>query len=156
MCNFRACSTLRSWLLTNGPTPICRSKLFSCRACLGIIFETCRVQNPNLPSRRHQTCHFRKRATSAPAEGPSYGLDFARHCEFPLRALSTETSGILSRRKAVRSVLITSIRNKLKSRVSDLISEYVELCAIKSSGSKSNSSLRNMLQVLLPRKCAPV
>ena len=31
-------------------------------------------------TRRHQTCHFRKRATSAPAEGPAYGLDFARHC----------------------------------------------------------------------------
>ena len=33
-------------------------------------------------TRRHQTCHFRKRATSAPAEEPAYGLDFARHCEF--------------------------------------------------------------------------
>ena len=29
--------------------------------------------------RGHQTCHFRKRATSVPAEGPAYGLDFARH-----------------------------------------------------------------------------
>ena len=38
-------------------------------------------------SRRHQTCHFRKRATSVPAEGPAYGLDFGRHCEFPLRDL---------------------------------------------------------------------
>ena len=28
-----------------------------------------------------------KRATSAPAEGPAYGLDFARRCEFTLRAL---------------------------------------------------------------------
>ena len=37
-------------------------------------------------TRRHQTCHFHKRATSAPAEGPAYGLDFARYCEFPLRA----------------------------------------------------------------------
>ena len=27
-----------------------------------------------------QTCHFRKRATSVPAEGPAHGLDFARHC----------------------------------------------------------------------------
>ena len=26
----------------------------------------------------HQPCHFRKRATSAPAEGLAYGLDFAR------------------------------------------------------------------------------
>ena len=33
-------------------------------------------------------CHFRKRATSVPAEGPAYGLDFARHCEFLLRALA--------------------------------------------------------------------
>ena len=29
-------------------------------------------------SRRHQACRFRKRATSAPAEGPACGLDFAR------------------------------------------------------------------------------
>ena len=35
--------------------------------------------------RRHQTRHFRKRATSVPAEGPAYGLDSGRHCEFPLR-----------------------------------------------------------------------
>ena len=35
------------------------------------------------PEGTHQACHFRKRATSAPAEGPTYGLDFARHCEFP-------------------------------------------------------------------------
>ena len=40
--------------------------------------------------RRHQTCHFRKRATSAPAEGPAYGFDFARHGEFPLRALQAQ------------------------------------------------------------------
>ena len=40
--------------------------------------------------RRHQTCHFRQRATSVPAEGPAYGLDFARHCEFPLRALQAQ------------------------------------------------------------------
>ena len=33
-----------------------------------------------------KTCHFCKRATSVPLEGPAYGLDFARHCEFPLRA----------------------------------------------------------------------
>ena len=39
-------------------------------------------------SRRQQTRHFRKCPTSVPAEGPAYGLDFARHCEFPLRALS--------------------------------------------------------------------
>ena len=36
-------------------------------------------------TRRHQTCHFRKRTTSVPAEGPAYGLDFARHREYPLR-----------------------------------------------------------------------
>ena len=41
-------------------------------------------------SRRHQTCHFRKRATSAPAEGPAYGLDFARHCRFSIRALQAQ------------------------------------------------------------------
>ena len=35
--------------------------------------------------RRHQTCHFRKRATSAPAEGPACRLGFAGRCEFPLR-----------------------------------------------------------------------
>ena len=46
-------------------------------------------------SRRHQTCHFRKRATSAPAEGPSYRLDFARHylVRFP--------SGLCSRRSCM-------------------------------------------------------
>ena len=38
-------------------------------------------------ARRHQTRHFRKQhTTSAPAEGPAHGLDFARPCEFPLRA----------------------------------------------------------------------
>ena len=31
--------------------------------------------SPLISSRRHRTCHFRKRATSAPAEGPAYGLD---------------------------------------------------------------------------------
>ena len=36
-------------------------------------------------TRGHQTCHFRKRATSAHAEGPAYGLDLARHRGFPLR-----------------------------------------------------------------------
>ena len=41
-------------------------------------------------ARGHQTCDFRKRATSAPAEGPAYGLDFARHCEFPFRALQAQ------------------------------------------------------------------
>ena len=43
-------------------------------------------------SRRHRACHFRKRATSAPVEvqGPAYGLDFARHCESPLRALEAQ------------------------------------------------------------------
>ena len=38
------------------------------------------------PSRRLQTCHFRKRATSATGEGTAYGLDFERHCEVSLRA----------------------------------------------------------------------
>ena len=38
----------------------------------------------------HQMCHFRKHATSAPAEGPAYWLDFARRCEFPLRALQAQ------------------------------------------------------------------
>ena len=41
-------------------------------------------------SRRHQTCDFRKRATSAPAEGPVHGLDLARRCEFPLPALQAQ------------------------------------------------------------------
>ena len=40
--------------------------------------------------RRHQTYVFRKRTTSVPAEGPAYGLDFARHCEFLLRALQAQ------------------------------------------------------------------
>ena len=44
-------------------------------------------------AKRHQKCHFRKRATSAPAEGPAYGLDFARHCDF--------FSELCSRRSAV-------------------------------------------------------
>ena len=35
-------------------------------------------------------CRVRKRATSAPAEGPVYGLDFARHCELSLRALQAQ------------------------------------------------------------------
>ena len=41
--------------------------------------------------RRHRTRHFRKRATSVPAEGPAYGLDFARHCESPLPALQAQS-----------------------------------------------------------------
>ena len=32
-------------------------------------------------ARRRQMCRFRKRATSAPAEGPTCGLVFARHWE---------------------------------------------------------------------------
>ena len=39
---------------------------------------------------RHQTCHFRKSATAAPAEGLAYGLYLARRCEFPLRALQAQ------------------------------------------------------------------
>ena len=31
-----------------------------------------------------------KRATSVPAEGPAYGLDFAKYYEFPLRALQAQ------------------------------------------------------------------
>ena len=31
---------------------------------------------------RRQTCHFRKRATSVPAEGPAYRLDFAKLFDF--------------------------------------------------------------------------
>ena len=41
-------------------------------------------------SRRHQTCHFLKIETSVPAEGPAQGLDFARRCESPLRALQAQ------------------------------------------------------------------
>ena len=41
-------------------------------------------------ARMHQTRHFRKRATSAAAEGPAYGLDFARRWQFPLRALQAQ------------------------------------------------------------------
>ena len=41
-------------------------------------------------TRRHQMCYFRKRAASAPAEGPASGLDFAGRCEFPLRALQAQ------------------------------------------------------------------
>ena len=33
----------------------------------------------DMAQRRHQTCHFHKRATSVPAKGPSYWLYFARH-----------------------------------------------------------------------------
>ena len=46
---------------------------------------------------KHQTCHFRKRATSVPAEGPVYGLDFARHFRAlraqKWRARGSRTSG---------------------------------------------------------------
>ena len=41
-------------------------------------------------SRRYQPCRSRKRATSVPAEGPSYRLDFANRCEFPLRTLQAQ------------------------------------------------------------------
>ena len=46
-----------------------------------------------LATRRHETCQFRKRATSAPAEGPAHGLDFARHVNF--------TSELCGRRSGV-------------------------------------------------------
>ena len=52
-------------------------------------FRTDTNKNKTAPG-RHQTCHFRKRATSAPAEGPANGLDFARNCESPLRALRAQ------------------------------------------------------------------
>ena len=39
-----------------------------------------------LPGAIEKTRRFRKRATSAPADGPAHGLDFARLCESPLRA----------------------------------------------------------------------
>ena len=38
-------------------------------------------------TRGRQTCHFRKRTASAPAEGPACGLDLVGRCESPLRAL---------------------------------------------------------------------
>ena len=41
-------------------------------------------------ARRYQTCHFRKRATSVPAEGPAHMLDFARSYEFSLPALQAQ------------------------------------------------------------------
>ena len=60
--------------------------------CHGTLARLPPFSNPPLrrSARRHQPCHFRKRATSVPAEGPSYGLDFARHCEFSLRALQAQ------------------------------------------------------------------
>ena len=57
------------------------------RSLPGVGLESARGETS---PRRHQTFHFRKRATSAPAEGPAYGLDFARHGEFPLRALQAQ------------------------------------------------------------------
>ena len=47
--------------------------------------------------RRHQTCCFRKHATSVPAEGPAYGLEVARR-EFPLQALQAPKWHIHGRR----------------------------------------------------------
>ena len=41
-------------------------------------------------ARGQQTCHFRKRATSVPAEGLACGLVFARRCELFLRALQAQ------------------------------------------------------------------
>ena len=41
-------------------------------------------------TRRHQTRHFRKRATPVPAEGPAYIVNFPRHCQFPLRTLQAQ------------------------------------------------------------------
>ena len=43
-----------------------------------LLFEVRKAGRSLYIARRHQTCHFRKRATSVPAEGPAYGLDFAR------------------------------------------------------------------------------
>ena len=43
-------SALRSWLLTNVPTPICLCKPFSCKAYPGI--ASCRTQNPDIPRAR--------------------------------------------------------------------------------------------------------
>ena len=63
-----------------------------CNVCWEIS-EFClqtQIRSRILRARMHQMCHFRKRATSVPAEGPAYGLDFARRCEFPLRALQAQ------------------------------------------------------------------
>ena len=48
-------------------------------------------------TRRHQTCHCLKHATSAAAEGPVHGLDFARRCEFPLRPLLSTVEVFVTR-----------------------------------------------------------
>ena len=55
-------------------------------ACVKKRRKPCRNPAESLQIRRHQTCHFREWAASAPAEGPLSKLEFARHCKFPLRA----------------------------------------------------------------------
>ena len=53
------------------------------RARSGVAYQEVHAGPEMTVSRMRQTCHFRKRASSAPADGPAYGLDFARHCEIP-------------------------------------------------------------------------
>ena len=70
--------------------PFCLPRAMWWFARLVTPFKTEGAQMCFHKARRHQMCHFRKRATSAPAEGPAYGLDLARHCEFPLRTLQAQ------------------------------------------------------------------
>ena len=62
-------------------TNICVSPRFKIGAYFSKAENTSsRILSASRPWRPLKTCHFRKRATSAPAEGPASGLDFARHC----------------------------------------------------------------------------
>ena len=60
-------------------------------------------------TRRRQTCYFRKRATSVPAEGPAYGLDSARRCEFPLRASTFCKGGVQWKQGVVNYMMLYTI-----------------------------------------------
>ena len=71
-----------------------------CSAAFVVFFEAlrahsscghlCRSNSGGAYLPEGQTCHFRKRETSMPAEGPAYRLGFARNCELPLRALQAQ------------------------------------------------------------------
>ena len=74
--------------------PILYNMLYIVSTCLvlsALPGDSPRSMTP-VPPRRHRTSHFRKRATSAPAEGPAHGLDFARHTVNFLRILGAEVA----------------------------------------------------------------
>ena len=79
-----------------------------------------------------------KRATSSPAEGPAYGLDFARYCEFSLRTLQAQKCHIYFCR-GPSGVGLASLRvRQTKNARSCCMPPFRILCRTPSWGSRSD------------------